>query len=251
MGNFDSVLFKFSWLTVPLSSPRRLVVKIKKPHIDDVGNVKAYRNRKNCWGLIVFAGCDHRTKFLMLSAQCSGSTNDCVAWELTSLASYIRSGSFNSHYSIVCDEALSCTEVILTPYGGQRLGIAKDSFNYHLSAMRQTIERAFGILVARWGIFWRPLQCAFDRQPLVINVAAKLHNLCIDFKVPFDGGVYEDYAEGDKPSEVFTNCFHVDEPVLGPRNTAHDSSLKRTLFTTHLANNGWVRPARCQNNSRA
>jgi hypothetical protein len=67
----------------------------------------------------------------MLSAQCSGSTNDCVAWELTSLAQYIRSGSFNSHYSTVCDEALSCTEVTLTPYGGQRLGIAKDSFNYH------------------------------------------------------------------------------------------------------------------------
>ena len=73
----------------------------------------------------------------MLSAQCSGSTNDCVAWELTSLAQYIRSGSFNSHYSIVCDEALSCTEVILTPYGGQRLGIVIVERNFLSNVLRR------------------------------------------------------------------------------------------------------------------
>ena len=43
----------------------------------------------------------------------------------------------------------------------------KDAFNYLLSE-----QRAFGILVARFGIFWHPL-----RLKMVIRVCAKLHNI--------------------------------------------------------------------------
>ena len=43
-------------------------------------------------------------------------------------------------YFAICDEAFSCTENVLTPYGGQQISVAKDSFNYHLSLMRQCIE---------------------------------------------------------------------------------------------------------------
>lgn len=42
------------------------------------------------------------------------------------------------------------------------------------------IERAFGLLVQRWGIFWRPLRVDMQRIPLIITVACKLHNICID-----------------------------------------------------------------------
>ena len=52
-------------------------------------------------------------------------------------------------------------------------------------------------------MFWRRLVCSMDRWSLVIQVAAKLHNLCIDANIAFDRGVYEDYAPRDRPSAVY------------------------------------------------
>lgn len=49
-------------------------------------------------------------------------------------------------FFFVSDEAVVATEIVLSPYGGRNIGAARDSFNYHLSAMRQCIERAFGLL---------------------------------------------------------------------------------------------------------
>lgn len=36
------------------------------------------------------------------------------------------------------------------------------------------------MLVGRWGIFWRPLRVKVCIIPLIITVACKLHNICID-----------------------------------------------------------------------
>ena len=49
----------------------------------------------------------------------------------------------------------------LTPWKGTKLPKAQDAFNYYLSLHRQVIERSFGQLVARWGIFWRAIALDF------------------------------------------------------------------------------------------
>ena len=117
----------------------------------------------------------------MVSAKFPGSTNDSLAWQSCNFyLQYIMEKKLPKEFFIIGDEAFPCTEYLLTPYSGRHLGIWKDSFNFHLSAMRQTIERAFGILTRRWGIFWRPLSMAMSRWSLVITVCAKLHNLCIE-----------------------------------------------------------------------
>lgn len=73
--------------------------------------------------------------------------------------------------------------------------------------MRQSIERAFGMLTKRWGIFWRELQFSFNYWSTVITVCAnaKLHNWCIDHN---DQNIaprwHEDYQNGDA-WEVFNN----------------------------------------------
>jgi len=56
------------------------VCRTRQPFRSEVSNVISYRNRKNLWGMVCFAGCDHRGKLLIFSARCSGSTNDAVAW---------------------------------------------------------------------------------------------------------------------------------------------------------------------------
>ena len=46
--------------------------------------------------------------------------------------------------------------------------------------MRQNIERAFGVLVTKWGILWRALKVEFIMIPTLLIALAKLHNFCID-----------------------------------------------------------------------
>ena len=211
----------------------------------------SFRNRKGIWGLVVFAGCDANLKFIMWSCKCPGSTNDCLAWAVTNVYNeVVCKGLLPSEYYFVCDEAVACDEIVLSPFGGQGIGIYKDSFNYHLSLMRQCIERAFGVLVVVWGILWRPLQIEFRRWTLILRVCAKLHNYRIDMKVSENSGTLpEDYAEGDS-CDVVENPYNPEND--GPRPSgAHNSSARRLRIVEELRNRGITRPRHAHSNSRA
>ena len=78
-------------------------------------------------------------------------------------------------YFGVGDDAFVNGDTLLTPWSGRGLTLFQDSFNYHLSSMRQTIERAFGMFIRRWGIFNRPLTVALNKwgflaEPTCVHV---------------------------------------------------------------------------------
>lgn len=156
------------------------VMRTRKPTEKEVENVMAYRNYHDCWGIVILAGCDSKTRFNMWSCKSTGSTNDSLAWQFSQFKKDLESGKLPMQWYVVGDEAFTNTQQFLVPWSGRGLAADKDSFNYHLSAMRQCIERAFGILTERWGIFWRPVKCAFDKWTLLARTCAKLHNFCID-----------------------------------------------------------------------
>ena len=54
------------------------------------------------------------------------------------------------------------------------------AFNHILSSQRITIERAFGILIRRWGILWRPIAYSLNKVAKIVRVCAMLHNVCVD-----------------------------------------------------------------------
>jgi hypothetical protein len=154
-------------------------------------------------------------------------------------------GRLPSDFYIIGDEAFSCNDQLLVPYGGRGLGVWKDSFNYHLSSMRQCIERAFALYVQRWGIVWRALRTDFNRWPLVLTVCAKLHNFCIDRQVPvFRRRWAEDCRDGDTP-DILLN----EEPVENHR--MGNTRDRRTDFTEELELLGIRRPRHAACNSRA
>ena len=63
----------------------------------------------------------------------------------------------------------------------------EDMFNYYLSARRQVIERAFGMLVQRWRILKQPLcQRAVSRIIIIVRTCVVLHNLCINNNILLD-----------------------------------------------------------------
>jgi DDE superfamily endonuclease len=227
------------------------VMKTRCPNITEVTNQICYRNRKGVWGLVIFAGCDHVCRFIMFSVKCPGSTNDCIAWELTKLfQEVVVKKKLPPEYYFICDEAVPANEFVLSPFGGRNIRTWRDSFNYHLSSMRQSIERAFGLLTRRWGIFWRPLQCGYGRWHLIARVCAKLHNICIDFGIlDLIGTMAEDYAEGDS-AEIFMNEYQVENVGAFPNN-ADNSSLKRLQITEYLKQQGYRRPPHARCNSKA
>jgi hypothetical protein len=97
----------------------------------------------------------------MLSVKSSGSTHDCTAWESSNMKKYVDDKLLPIRYFLIGDDAFVCHNQFLTPYSDTGLNCWKDSFNYYSSSMmRQCIERAFGMLTKRWGIFWRPLLSA-------------------------------------------------------------------------------------------
>jgi hypothetical protein len=121
------------------------VARTRKPFHKEVDDVMAYRNRHGCWGLVVLAGCDARCRFTMFSCKNCGSTNDTVAWELSEMKHLLEQGRLPNRFFLIGDEAFTCTNVLLVPYSGRGLGAWKDSFNYHLSVMRQCIERVLSV----------------------------------------------------------------------------------------------------------
>ena len=146
---------------------------------------------------------------------------------------------------LVGDEAFTRTNQLLVPYSGRGLGVWKDSFNYHLSSMRQCIERSFAILIQRWGILWRDIRCAYSRWTLLITALAKLHNYCINENIPLtQHRFYEDMRDGDAP-EILLNEEENNEA------THTFVANKRTAFTRELEIKGVRRPNHAAMNSRA
>jgi len=82
-------------------------------------------------------------------------------------------------YCIVGDDAYAAGEVMAVPWpgggGGDRW---RDSYNFYQTSCRVHTEQAFGMLVRRWGVFWRPLRVPFLKKPSLIRACFKLHNFC-------------------------------------------------------------------------
>ena len=57
-----------------------------------------------------------------------------------------------------------------------------DAYNFYVSQLRITIERAFGVLVHRWAILRRPLHCPLAKVAPLVMTLCRLHNYCIDMR---------------------------------------------------------------------
>jgi hypothetical protein len=212
-----------------------LVVKTRMPYASETEGQLPYRNRKNCYAFIVLAGCDHQCKFTYVNAECTGGCNDAFVWNTCQLKHRLDVlKELPAEFYMISDEGLPCTEYLLTPYGG-RVSRAKDSFNFHLSLMRQCIERAFGMLVRRFGIFWRRFEFGMNKWGLVVSVCMKLHNLLVDAGEIIIPGPYEgDLKLGDDLKALFAR-----NTPMGP--TKKDI-FRRQALVRQLRQGGYDRP---------
>lgn len=96
-------------------------------------------------------------------------------------------------YMLVADEAFQLNSYTLRPYPGKTLTNEQRVFNYRLSRARRVIENTFGIMVARWCIFAKPINTSVITAESIVKACVVLHNYCMD-KVGYGS---KDFA--DKP----------------------------------------------------
>jgi len=76
-------------------------------------------------------------------------------------------------YCIVDDDAYAAGDFLAVPWPGGRGGDQwRDSYNFYQSSCRVHIDQAFGMLVWRWGVFWRSLRDPFLKRPSIIEYAS-------------------------------------------------------------------------------
>lgn len=144
-----------------------------------VQNPQAYYVfRKDDYALLCIAICDANMKFIFADFRQSPTTHDSLAFRQTELGAQIGNGAMPWPFFLNGDSAFIAGANMVTPTG------VDADFDFLQSSKRVIIERAFGLLVKRWGILWRPIEVLFARRIPLITACMKLHNFCVDHRVP-------------------------------------------------------------------
>lgn len=135
--------------------------------------------RKDHFCILCIAICDAQRRFLFYDMSKTATTHDSLAWTATPLGKAVMEGELPHPFFINGDAAFSRSDSMVVPSGAAQ----HDSYDYVQSSARMPIECAFGMLVRRWGLLWRPLEIRFDRRSAVIGACMRLHNFCIDHRI--------------------------------------------------------------------
>ena len=89
---------------------------------------------------------------------------------------FLPNSSFTAPYILVGDDAFHLKSYLLKPYPGKLLQDNQNIFNYCLNRAHRCIENAFGILAARWQIFYSLISCEVETAQSIVKAAVVLHN---------------------------------------------------------------------------
>lgn len=86
-------------------------------------------------------------------------------------------GGLPQPYVFIGDCAFPLMTYLLKPYPDhERLDKDQLIFNYRLSRARRMVESAFGMLVHKWRIFFRPLDVKISTAKKIVKAACVQHN---------------------------------------------------------------------------
>lgn len=170
-----------------------LVIQRKKPTKKELeGRDPAmYMNRKGYYAWVALAIVGAFCQFLMFEIKWPGATNDCTAFMQSKAVQWMAHLNNLKRGWVAGDDAFSgLEERLLTPFtkcqlkkgkeGGLTEYLKMRAFNHILSSQRITVERAFGLLVRRFGCLWSAFEKGEENALLMVIVCVKLHNICIE-----------------------------------------------------------------------
>ena len=143
------------------------------------GSGSQFFNYKKTFSTILFAIVDAHYKFLYIDVGTNGRVNDGLVFSKSTFFEALEDGSLRlpSGAVFVGDDAFPLRADLLKPFSrcGQ-LNQTQKVFNYRLSRARRCVENAFGLLVARFRIFEKPLPVALGTAEKIVRTCCALHN---------------------------------------------------------------------------
>lgn len=95
------------------------VCRTRQPYRNEVESPMHYRNRHECYGLVVLAGCDAQKRFMMLSCKNTGSTHDSQAWDMSEMKAALDDNQLPNKYYMQCEKFQSILLASLRNAGGE------------------------------------------------------------------------------------------------------------------------------------
>ena len=177
-AGFDKIVLALDGMLVWTIQPNRADCEFL-----EIGERQFHCYRKDKFGFLLMAGCDHETKFRWADIRMPAICSDYLAWNSSKVGRQLSKDDCDiilEGHSIAGDNAFVENMSMSTPIPGLHISDAEDAYNFYLSQLRITIERAFGMLVHRWGILRRPLSMSIVKVPALVTCLMRLHNFCID-----------------------------------------------------------------------
>jgi len=162
-----------------------IAVEKEQPLATDAPRVEHYCTRKSFYALKNQAISDSEYKFCWMACSSPGVTVDSTAFSRTSLGrqlsdrdSVLTLDMTRDGHRIAADGAYAAREGLAVPRPGVGQGYRwRDAFHFYLSSLRVYIEQGIGMLLWRWGVFWRPLRVPFAKRPSLVRARFRLHKV--------------------------------------------------------------------------
>eukprot|EP01047_Picozoa_sp_COSAG01_P005956 COSAG01_NODE_210_length_21939_cov_32.062096_11_plen_434_part_00 len=225
------------------------------------GGADKFVNRHGFPSLNVQAVAAPNRIFLWMSATAQGSCHDMTAFMMSDLGQNLAN-ILPDDWFLVGDEAYSCTNQLITPFPGTALPEDQSAFNFIMSSTcRICVECAFGMLVRKWGILWKPINLSLELATRAVGVCMALHNFCIrenaDAYFASQGVSHNPYAlrgeavrevdgaGGGAPVVYDQNVLHTEQRVGWRRDLVEtvERTHTRRKLCAELHGGGYRRPA--------
>lgn len=135
-----------------------------------------YYNYKHSNSIVLMAVVDDNYCFSYIDIGCNGRVSDGGVFRNCSLSAALENNLLPDKHVIVGDNAFPLKPYLMKPYPGNNLTLKQKIFNYRLSRARRIVENAFGILVARFRVFERPIPVCPDKTDKIVKACCALHN---------------------------------------------------------------------------
>ena len=232
-----------------------IAIRIEKPENRDMP--REYRSRKGFFALPLLAAVDGKYRFLCFSLRCPGAIHDSLAYAVSNIHQFLRSGRFPNEVWGAADEAFINTENLLVPFPstGVPLDQFEDAFNYFLSSFRIHVEQAFGMLVARWDILRHGIRYSLRNTFNTIKSLLLLHNFCVEHSDYFEQPLKSDPGQLQRDNrweewvKQSTSVFDEIESQINGTNVTSEhvgSSARRDFFVAELRRRNLRRPITSQ-----
>ncbi|MCO5585972.1 hypothetical protein L7F22_039908 [Adiantum nelumboides] len=119
----------------------------------------------------------------------AGSLHDWNVFQRSELGQRCEAGALGN-YCLLGDCAYPARFWMLAPFKGSKDGLLPERYhwNYIQSSSRMPVERAFGMLKARFRILLKRCDMLLQNVPKMVRACLVLHNMCIVHADAFDEG---------------------------------------------------------------